>query len=40
MTELEETGRIKFRYRAGRIEFLNGEKCFGHLDVNGDDHGL
>lgn len=36
--ELEETGKIRLRYRAGRIEFLNGEKCFGHLDVNGDDH--
>lgn len=38
--ELEETGRIRLRYRAGRIEFLNGDKCFGHLDVNGDDHAL
>lgn len=38
--ELEETGRIRLRYRSGRIEFLNGEKCFGHLDVNGDDHSL
>lgn len=38
--ELEETGRIKFRYRAGRIEFLNGEKCFGHLRVDGKDHAI
>jgi hypothetical protein len=38
--ELEESGKIRLRYRAGRIEFLNGEKCFGHLDVNGEDHHL
>lgn len=38
--ELEETGKIRLRYRAGRIEFLNGDKCFGHLDVNGEDHAL
>lgn len=38
--ELEETGRIRVRYRAGKIEFLNGEKCFGHLDVQGEDHAL
>jgi hypothetical protein len=38
--ELEQTGRIRVRYRAGRIEFLNGEKCFGHLDVNGEDHAI
>jgi hypothetical protein len=38
--ELEQTGRIRLRYRAGRIEFLNGEKCFGHLPVDGEDHPL
>lgn len=38
--ELDEKGLIKFRYRNGRIEFLNGERCFGHLDVNGEDHQL
>jgi hypothetical protein len=38
--ELDGKGQIKVRYRAGRIEFLNGEKCFGHLDVNGEDHAL
>jgi hypothetical protein len=31
---------IKVRYKAGKIEFLNGERCFGHLDVNGADHPL
>jgi hypothetical protein len=38
--ELDEKGLIKFRYRKGRIEFLNGDRCFGHLDVNGEDHPL
>jgi hypothetical protein len=38
--ELEETGRIKIRYKGGRIEFLNGEKCVGHIDVSGEDHAL
>lgn len=38
--ELEDTGRIRVRYKSGRIEFLNGDKCFGHLDVSGDDHAL
>ncbi len=38
--ELDGKGRIKLRYLAGRIEFLNGDKCFGHLDVNGEDHAL
>ena len=36
--ELEETGRVRLRYRAGRIEFLNGDKCVGHIDVGGQDH--
>jgi len=38
--ELEGTGRIKVRYHNNRIEFLNGDRCFGHLDVNGADHAL
>jgi len=38
--ELDGEGKIKVRYKEGRIEFLNGEKCFGHLDVNGEDHAL
>ncbi len=36
--ELDDAGNVKVRYRAGRIEFLNGEKCVGHLDMNGEDH--
>src|SRR5207237_1156010 len=38
--ELEETGRVRIRYKAGRIEFLSGDRCVGHIDVNGDDHAL
>jgi hypothetical protein len=38
--ELEETGRVRIRYKAGRIEFLNGDRCVGHIDVDGDDHAL
>jgi hypothetical protein len=38
--ELDGKGQIRLRYVNGRVEFLNGEKCFGHLDVNGADHAL
>lgn len=38
--ELDGKGIIKMRYRNGRVEFLNGDRCFGHLDVNGEDHAL
>lgn len=38
--ELDGKGQIKVRYFNGRIEFLNGDHCFGHLDVNGKDHAL
>ena len=38
--EFGDQGKIKLRYLNGRIEFLNGEKCVGHLDVNGVDHTL
>lgn len=38
--ELDGKGQIKVRYKNGRIEFLNGDKCFGHLDVNGEDRAL
>ena len=38
--ELDGKGQIKVRYREGRIEFLNGDKCIGHLNVNGEDHAL
>lgn len=36
--ELEGPGKIRLRYRDGRIEFLNEGRCFGRLDINGDDH--
>ncbi|MCA1597054.1 MAG: hypothetical protein LC772_11615, partial [Chloroflexi bacterium] len=38
--ELDGEGKIRMRYQNGRLEFLNGDKCFGHLDVNGEDHAL
>jgi hypothetical protein len=38
--ELDSSGKIKIRYSKGRIEFLNGEKCVGHMDVEGVDHKL
>jgi hypothetical protein len=38
--QLDGKGRIKVRYQNNRIEFLNGDRCFGHLDVNGEDHEL
>jgi hypothetical protein len=38
--ELDEKGEIKIRYKNGRIEFLNGEKCVGHLDMNAEDHAI
>ena len=38
--ELDGKGLIKVRYKENRIEFLNGDRCFGHLDVNGPDHAL
>jgi len=37
---LDGEGKVRVRYRDGRVEFLNGDRCFGHLDVNGDDHAL
>jgi len=38
--ELDGVGRIRMRYKAGRIQFLNGDKCIGHLNVDGEDHEL
>ena len=38
--ELDGKGQIKLRYKNNRIEFLNGERCFAHLDVNGEDHAI
>jgi len=36
--ELDGEGKIRLRYKAGRIEFLNGDKCVGHIRVDGEDH--
>ncbi len=38
--ELDGKGKVKMRYLNGRIEFLNGDKCVGYLDVSGEDHKL
>lgn len=38
--EFDDEGKIKMRYQNGRIEFLNGDKCIGHINVNGEDHEL
>jgi hypothetical protein len=38
--ELDGKGQIKLRYKNNRIEFLNGDRCFAHLDVNGTDHAI
>jgi len=38
--ELDGKGQIKLRYKNNRIEFLNGDHCFAHLDVNGADHAI
>ena len=38
--ELDGKGQIKLRYQNHRIEFLNGDRCFAHLDVNGADRAL
>lgn len=36
--ELDDAGKIRVRYKAGRIEFLNGDACIGHIPVDGKDH--
>jgi len=38
--ELDAKGLIRLRYKNNRIEFLNGDRCFAHLDVNGQDHAM
>jgi hypothetical protein len=37
---LDGEGKIRVRYREGRVEFLNGDRCFGHLDVNTEYHAV
>lgn len=36
--ELDSAGKVRIRYKAGRIEFLNGETCVGHILMDGKDH--
>ena len=38
--ELDGKGQVRLRYLSGRIEFLNGEKVVGHLDMSEEDHKL
>lgn len=38
--ELDGQGRIKLRYKNNRIEFLNGDRCFAHLDVESTNHAI
>jgi hypothetical protein len=38
--ELDGKGRIKLCYKNNRIEFLNGDRCFAHLDVGAEDHAI
>jgi len=37
---LDKDGKVAIRFRDGRIEFLNGEKCVAHIDINAEDHVL
>lgn len=37
---LDDEGRIRLRYRDGRIEFLNDGRCVGHIRVDSQDHEL
>ncbi len=38
--ELDGVGNVRLRYHKGRIEFMNGDKCIGHINTNGEDHEL
>jgi len=38
--ELDGVGRVRLRYLKGRIEFLDGDTCIGHISVDGEDHEL
>ena len=38
--ELDGLGKVRLRYRKGRIEFMNGDRCIGHLKIDGLDHEL
>ncbi len=36
--ELDGAGQVRVRYRNGRIEFMNGNRCVGHINMRGSDH--
>ena len=38
--ELDGLGKVRLCYRKGRIEFMNGDRCIGHLNTDGQDHEL
>ncbi len=38
--ELDGVGKVRLRYHKGRIEFMNGDRCIGHINTNGTDHDL
>ncbi len=38
--ELDGAGKVRIRYRQGRIEFLNGDKCVAHIVMDGEDRAL
>ncbi|MGC8625666.1 MAG: hypothetical protein ACP5VQ_10455 [Phycisphaerae bacterium] len=38
--ELDGLGKVRLRYRKGRIEFMNGDRCIGHINTDGSDHEL
>ena len=38
--ELDGLGKIRIRYQKGRIEFMNGDRCIGHINIDGVDHEL
>jgi hypothetical protein len=38
--ELDGVGQVRLRYRQGRIEFMNGDRCIGHINTDGKDHEL
>ncbi len=38
--ELDGVGHVRLRYHQGRIEFMNGDRCIGHINTNGKDHEL
>ena len=37
---LDSDGKVRVRYREGRIEFMNGDKVIGHIDAASEDHKL